>query len=354
MKGVYVIIPVWGEAYTRRWLEFSLPSLLADGNLPAVAQRYSTKVLLYTTREDLDLILPHPAVTMLRDIAPLRVNTIADRREDATKQHSGNLMVKCHGAGLMQAWNDDHGVFGLVADSVFGNTCFASACEHINAGKRAVVTQGFGVLEDEFGAQLDSAGLRNQTALSIPHRTLVRIMFETMHPAWAAKFWDAPQCTSHPGFMYWRLGERSLLMRVWHLYPMFIYPERPPVTEGSLDDNLITVALSDPASQCAALDDSDACMFVDVMDSKKRHDLHSIQVMPHPYSVDYVASWAEKWARPPHCFNVWNYKFWVHDGPLDRAQWRHVEAQSDAVLERIIAAIARSKRPIGTHLPRSG
>lgn len=251
----------------------------------------------------------------------------------------------------MQAWNDDHGVFGLVADSVFANNCFASACEHIRAGKRAVVTQGFGVLEDEFSAQLDAAGLRSARALSIPPRALVRIMFDTMHPAWAAKFWDAPQCTSHPGMMYWRLGERSLLMRVWHLYPMFLYAERPPITRGSLDDNLITVALSDPANQCAALDDSDACMFVDVMDSKKRHDLHSIQVMSHPFSVEYVASWAEKWARIPHCFNVWNYKFWIHDGPLDRTDWQGVERQSDVTVHQILTKIIAQNKPMGTELP---
>ena len=350
MKGVYVIIPVWGERYVRRWLDLSLPSLLADGNLPALARQFPVRTLLFTTQEDLGVIMADPRVKMLRDIGPLRVRAMIQNRKDALAVHAGSLMTGCHKAGLQQSWADDFGIIPVCSDLIFANGSLGSLAPHIAAGKRAVITQGFGVVEDKLVAQLDALGLRGGPTLDIPPRTLVRMLFDTFHPAFSSKFWDAPNCSSHPAMMYWRLGERSFLMRCWHLYPVFFYPDRKVLMRGSLDDDMLGVCLSDPENQIAVLDDSDECMVVDAFDPNKTNDMHAYQVMSHPFSVEFVTAWAAAWARPMHCDNVSRYKFWMHADDLDREAWRHVEKESDGVIDQILANVRSLNRPTGTAL----
>ena len=44
--AIKVLMPVWGLRYVRQFLEFCLPTLLAPGNIPALARRFPAHLLL--------------------------------------------------------------------------------------------------------------------------------------------------------------------------------------------------------------------------------------------------------------------------------------------------------------------
>jgi hypothetical protein len=52
LRPFYFVLVVWGERYRNYFLDYCLPTLLAPGNIPAVARRRPTKYLMATTRED--------------------------------------------------------------------------------------------------------------------------------------------------------------------------------------------------------------------------------------------------------------------------------------------------------------
>src|ERR1700724_1558176 len=52
VRAVTVLMPVWGYRFVSQFLEFCLPTLLAPGNLPAVAALLPTRFVLLTREAD--------------------------------------------------------------------------------------------------------------------------------------------------------------------------------------------------------------------------------------------------------------------------------------------------------------
>ena len=49
--AIKVLMPVWGLRYTRQFLEFCLPTMLAPGNVPALAQALPCTFVVMTSHE---------------------------------------------------------------------------------------------------------------------------------------------------------------------------------------------------------------------------------------------------------------------------------------------------------------
>src|SRR5579863_6692792 len=73
-----VIVPVWGAAHVGRFLDSVLPTWLSPGNLPDLAARSETELILLAPKADLDRIMAHEAVLRLRDLCKLTPVEIDD------------------------------------------------------------------------------------------------------------------------------------------------------------------------------------------------------------------------------------------------------------------------------------
>ena len=71
-----LILPVWGYKYVRKFLETSLPTLLAPGNIPALARAIDCEFIVLTSEDDKDFISEHGAFKRLSDICRTRIRTI--------------------------------------------------------------------------------------------------------------------------------------------------------------------------------------------------------------------------------------------------------------------------------------
>src|SRR3954449_10217284 len=76
VPAIHIIIPVWGEAYTRCFVQVGLPSLLAAGNLPALRRDAGHLIHVFTTPQDRDVLLSSPAWTRAQDFVDLRLELI--------------------------------------------------------------------------------------------------------------------------------------------------------------------------------------------------------------------------------------------------------------------------------------
>ena len=64
-KAAKVLLPVWGYHHVRYFLEWSLPTLLAAGNLPAIAAVLPTECVIMTSADDEEFVRQHPAFKAL-------------------------------------------------------------------------------------------------------------------------------------------------------------------------------------------------------------------------------------------------------------------------------------------------
>lgn len=70
------MLPVWGYNFVRQFLEWSLPTLLAPGNLPALAARLPTRFILLTSVDDEPYIREHAAIKRLSGVCKVEFRLI--------------------------------------------------------------------------------------------------------------------------------------------------------------------------------------------------------------------------------------------------------------------------------------
>lgn len=348
MKGLYAIVPIWGATYVRRWLDISLASLLAPGNLPELARQHDLKVLLYTTEEDLRTILPSPAFKMLRDVCAVRVLPFAPTAAEARRRSTNVVMTELHNHGLEQAWRDDHGAILLCADLLYADGSFRFVSRAITAGKRAVLTQTVDAPQASVEPLLATLATRAGPALTIAPRDLAKIWLRTMHWSFRLQVWDAAEFSSHPSSLYWKLGEHGLLMRSWHLWPLFVYPERRSLIRATADYGFID-GVAGSADDCALVGDSDDGLLLGVADSD-RTAFHP--AVPFPANPAFMVAWCRHWTTPMTRQLIRRHKFLIHDG-VDRAEWRDTESRSDEVIDDILALYARGEAAAARGRPTS-
>lgn len=66
--AVKLLLPVWGYRFVRQFLDVGLPTLLAPGNLPALARTLPCEFVILTSEEDEPFIRLHPTFRALSDI----------------------------------------------------------------------------------------------------------------------------------------------------------------------------------------------------------------------------------------------------------------------------------------------
>src|SRR5262245_36511747 len=67
-----IITYAWGEKYINELLSFSLPALLAPGNLPYVAGATSCELVILSEQAAFPRIATHPIVSQIRKHCPVR------------------------------------------------------------------------------------------------------------------------------------------------------------------------------------------------------------------------------------------------------------------------------------------
>ena len=51
-KYIQLLLPIWGFRYFKQFLEYGLPTLIAPGNLPALAKALPCKLVFLTSTQD--------------------------------------------------------------------------------------------------------------------------------------------------------------------------------------------------------------------------------------------------------------------------------------------------------------
>src|SRR5262249_3078884 len=102
-KACALLMPVWGGAHVRRFLDFCLPTLLARGNVPAVSQALPTRFVLLTQSSDVQDVRGHPAWQRLTRCCSTEVMPIDDLVVDGN--HHATITL-AYGRALRAAGGD--------------------------------------------------------------------------------------------------------------------------------------------------------------------------------------------------------------------------------------------------------
>ncbi len=298
-RGFCVLLPVWGESYIRQFLECSLLTLLADGNLPALARALPTRFVFLTRKEDEKTIRAHRAYLRLRQVCAVEFLPIDDLiisgNHSTTTTLAWERAVRREGEVML----DTCFVF-LVSDYVMADGSLATIAARMLDGADAIQAGNFQLNEDAADPWLQARLAAAGEALSLGAREMVRWGLGCLHPATLANTVNYPLYhNAHTNRLFWRVDRNTLIGRFYLLHQICIRPQTTDFVIGSASDYSFVAEMC-PAGNVVILTDSDDYFVAEVQ--PLHHESHFIRLGPH--SIDELAACLSEWTNPRHRLNA--------------------------------------------------
>lgn len=287
------ITVVWGQDYTRFFLDAVVPSLLWPGNLPSIAEHCRPAYLLYTTPEDARAMDAHPAFARLRAVTDVETLDIRENIADAAKKYE--VAAVCHKDALARVAARDAALLLLSPDCVYSDGALRHAFGFMLRGKRAVLSASLRAAKEGFEPALASLCGSGGATPAAP-RALFALAQGHLHPLSRTHLVDSPEFSAWPSHVYWRVGEEGILAHCFHMHPLLVWPrEFYRDFREAMDNDFLAQACPDPA-EMHIIDDSDDALGVEV--SARTQFDHIIR--PGRFHPAKVAEWVRDYAGAQH------------------------------------------------------
>jgi hypothetical protein len=301
---------LWGREHRSRWLALSLPSLLAPGNLPALADSTDLEVVILTDRKSAAPIRAHPAFRRLEKTCQTQFLEIDDLIVGTTY---GVTLTLAYARGVMSAGEEQTNttfVF-MNSDFIVADGSLASLADRIRSGHRCIVAPSLRVSAERLLPRLRKTV--NEHRLTLKPRTLVELALANLHLTALGKTFgqDEFHCVSF-NQCYWRVGRSALLGRYHLLFMLCIRPERPLGPVNSYCDYGLIPELV-PSSPMVALTDSDEFFMLELGPELQEENLLRFGPARFGHMTESLRRWTTKEHRQSAEFN-----FVFHSGPLPK------------------------------------
>lgn len=325
---IHVIVPVWGAAYTRCFLDVGLPSLLAPGNLPALDRDKGNVLHILTTKADREVIEQEAVWQRARAVLDCRVDILAGAANEIREPH--RVMSDCHRMAIQYGDSRSAAMVFYNPDVVMADGGMQSLVRLLAAGKRAVQTVGLRLFKDDAVPLLLAQHLAaDGVAVTVSPRALMAIAMRHLHPITMMHMQDNPESDLLPQELFWRAGDEGLVARCFHIHPILVYPRNrnAPFTT-TIDYDYLRAACPDPADEHVVIDSDEFCVC----------ELSGLQrQMPglkRTYNGRDIATWAWSSAQPYHLEHFCR-RIFLHAGRSDAESWAAACARSDAAVAQV-------------------
>jgi hypothetical protein len=338
-----LLLPIWGFRYITQFLEFGLPTLLAPGNIPAVAALLSCEFHLMTSAADAPMVAEHPAWQMLQTVCRVKIELIDDLITDGN--HSTTITLAFSRAvRAVGPQMTDTCFINICADYLFSDSALDSVMKHMYAGASAVLAGNFQIVsEDGLGAlrrKIDPACVE----LPISSRELIRCGITYMHPATVANIVNFGLFhNEHTNRLFWRVDDSTLIGRFYLMHVVCIRPEVTEFVVGSSFDYSFVPELC-PSNNAVIITDSDDYFVLELQ--TRNHEAN--QLRPGPHVPATLAVSLAEWTTARHRENAQStVVFHAKDIPV--ATLAEVTAEADAFMARVGAALQVPPQPYRNH-----
>jgi hypothetical protein len=305
---IEVLLPVWGERYTRDFLDYCLPSLLAPGNLPGLSRLARCTFVLLAPARDAAVIQGSPVWALLLKCCSVRITHI----DDLISRSSSTVLTLAYALAIRGSGEQalDTCFVPLVADYVISDGSLLAVVEHIFKGASGVLAGNFQIAREAALSHLEES--KSQTGvLAIAPRSLAELSFDALHRTTRAEIVNESQgLKPETNRLFWRVDDHCMVGRFFLMHMIAIRPETSRfIIAGPSDYSLIPELC--PSGEVVRMTDSDAYFVVECQPERD---------VPHQPSVGRIEprSFARTlgvWATAMHRDNA-SHAVIFHSGPL--------------------------------------
>lgn len=337
-----MLLPLWGRRYVEQFIEYGLPTLIAPGNLPAVAQALPCTLTFLTSTEDATILREHPAWNYLASICDVEVVLIDDLITGDNYSTTITLAyaraVRAAGPAMV-----DTCFFFLISDYLIADGSLANVLSLMQEGASGVLAGNFQVVEEEASKTLYRTFDQGTPEMVLPARKLMAWALDHLHPMTAANMVNFPVCkSSHSNRLFWRVDENTLIGRFYLMHMICIRPEVADFVVGSSCDYSFIPEMC-PSGNVVLMTDSDDYLVVEMQ--PREHERAFLRMGP-PKPAQIAVALAE-WATARHRKNARStIVFHAADIPTRLAD---VVVEADEFINQINDLLPRVPQPHREH-----
>jgi tetratricopeptide (TPR) repeat protein len=217
-----LISVVWGERFTNLFLGITVRSLLGDGNITELANRYPATYTIYTTEESKVFFQQSQLFRQLSDTIRVEFVVFA-RGEIDPKNPSSHWIAWRRGAALAQS--NQEIAFFIISDMLYASGTLVRWADLFKQGFKAVWTCATQVVLETAVAELEarfpaSAG----GAISMPKEAVIELAIRHLHPIIISMFRDSRRGSRHPEVVFCEVPGDGLAVRAIGSHPFCVDP----------------------------------------------------------------------------------------------------------------------------------
>lgn len=333
-----IVITAWGEEYVNAFLRVALPSLLAPGNFPSLAQKARIRLQIFTSNEGHSALSSDSAVHKAGNYALINIHQLGPGAELAKLSPYG-LQNSAINQGITEAKDANADIMVLAPDIVVSDGSLLNLFEKLEGKESGIVllpsvrVNKYPFLVDlmsEYGWEVAHA-----KSLTLSGRELAALGMRHLHPlirgAFVSGLEDGTiQC--RPPLFFWPIAETGLLIKAMIWSPIFIRPRIWPAGfEPTIDFQDFPAACGIAPDELIPIEDSDDVLMLEF--SSLRADFYKVD-REHA-TIDSVIDWIGRMGMPHHLRNL-KYTHAFHAGELEKPAIAEIAAFAEQTVEEIL------------------
>jgi Macrocin-O-methyltransferase (TylF) len=333
----------WGERYVDVLLTFTLPALLAPGNLPYVASQVPCELVILTQRRFFSKFDRHPAIAHVRKFCPVRLVRLDDLI--VSKDKYGMTLTYA----LHRAFSDlgptmtEHWQIFLNADFILANGSLRTVIGHFARGERIVASPSYCTIAEEVIPELRKHFDPTTSALCISHRELAGLILQHRHTVIRGK--TVNQTAFHMRYadqFYWSVDDRTLLGYQMPVSIVGLWPQHHVAEPNSYWDFGLIWEYCPRADVCV-IGDSDEFTMLELRDDRVAQD----QIILGPLNKVEIAQRMVTWVTP-YQQHFLRFPLTLHEGDLP-SDIDAARAKLQSFVEEVMADVP----PLPSHINHS-
>ena len=330
-----VLLGVWGESFIKSFLEFSLPSLLAPGNLPALAAEYPLTFVFLTTPSDICVFEESPVFQKLKTICAIEFVSMKDLivcgNYSTTLTYAFDRAIKQTGPEMLNTY-----FIFLTSDYIMADGSMQGLMRYIRKGYSGICAGNFQVTEEEVAPILKNYLDEAEHVLKISPRELVKLSMNYLHSITIASICDQTIIHNYRANRFFACDNQQVMGgRFYLLHMLCIKPETMDYRVGSSCDYSFIPEMC-PSGNVAVINDSDDYLVVEVQ--PKAHELKYVNW--GRYEPKKMVQALAEWTTIRHRENA-RHTIYYHSDDISQLERTNIETKLDQFIGTIDHGLSR-------------
>lgn len=330
---IYFIVPVWGEDYTKFFVDYGLPSQLSGKNIPGMIFS-KINYLIYTTIEDWPLIYNSLSYKYLIFFAKVKIFFIKLKK----RLNIHNKMTWCYKQGIKLANKKNAVSIFITPDLLISDGSLIAVEKILQSGKKAILLTGIRTSKEKISGMLFE--FINSGVLTIQSRDLMKITMHSLHQlAHASIINGGENPWLMPSNFYWMIKGKGLIAHCFHLHPLAVLPRKKKLCfVKTIDDGYVESVCPD-FKDIYIVKDSDEILVIECTTDQRKSKTN---IPNKNFYNEELFKWIVLHTRKSHHFNIYNQIF-MHVDDVNVEEWSKLEKTAQEYIKYIMCKSYNNK-----------